>query len=122
MAVKLICEDCGALFTAAAAASYCPSCRHERLSRNAKLRQLSRIGREAYSRQQAQKGDAPKIHRARRYILPEYDRRALGEARQRISAVYNYHYSAPGASRIMCKLETLIRKIDAVLGEVTPDE
>lgn len=52
-----------------------------------------------------------------KYKLEEYDLRMLREARQRITVVYNYHYSAPRASRMVKRLETILAKIDRLIKE-----
>ena len=49
------------------------------------------------------------------YKLQEYDFKALREARQRIMVVYNYHYGAPNASRVVKRIETILDKIDYLL-------
>lgn len=52
---KEICEDCGKVFDAGPHAHLCMACRKRRLSENAKMRNLGKIGRDAYSKQQAAK-------------------------------------------------------------------
>ena len=47
---KEICEDCGKVFEPKSNRGFiCPECHKKRLSRCAKVRNLSKIGREAYS-------------------------------------------------------------------------
>ena len=52
---KEICEDCGKVFDAGPFTFYCKACRSRRLSEAAKRRNLGQIGRDAYSKQQAEK-------------------------------------------------------------------
>lgn len=52
---KEICEDCGKVFDAGPFTFYCKECRTRRLSEAAKRRNLGQIGRDAYSKQQAEK-------------------------------------------------------------------
>lgn len=52
-----------------------------------------------------------------KYKLEEYDVRLLREASQRVVAVYNYHYSAPRASRTVKRLETILAKINRLIKE-----
>lgn len=52
---KEICEDCGKVFDAGPFTCYCKACRTRRLSEAAKRRNLGQIGRDAYSKQQAEK-------------------------------------------------------------------
>lgn len=50
-----ICEDCGKVYDAGPFTFYCKECRSRRLSVAAKRRNLGQIGRDAYSKQQAEK-------------------------------------------------------------------
>lgn len=52
---------------------------------------------------------------ANKYKLEEYDLRALREARQRVMVVYNYHYGAPNARRVIRRIETILAKIDSLI-------
>lgn len=52
---KEICEDCEKVFDGGPRAHICPACRRRRLSESAKRRNLSKIGRDAYSKQQAER-------------------------------------------------------------------
>ncbi|MGM9626963.1 MAG: hypothetical protein ACI3V4_02565 [Faecousia sp.] len=54
---KEICEDCEKVFEAGAYSFLCPDCRRKRLSEIAKRRNLSKIGSDAYSKQQAMRKD-----------------------------------------------------------------
>ena len=55
--------------------------------------------------------------KAAKYKLEEYDMRLLREASQRIATVYDYHYSAPRASRTVKRLETILAKINHLIKE-----
>lgn len=46
--------------------------------------------------------------------FPDYDKRALREARQRLVSVYSYYYSSWVSKRI----ETIIKKIDKLLEDI----
>lgn len=52
--MKVICEDCGAVFLGGQNAHFCPVCRRIRLSETAKKRNLNKIGNNAYPKQQAE--------------------------------------------------------------------
>ena len=52
---KEICMDCGKVFDGGAKAFFCMDCRKRRLSDAAKIRGLSKLGNEAYSKQQAER-------------------------------------------------------------------
>ena len=54
---------------------------------------------------------------AAKYKLEEYDLRLLREARQKITTVYNYHYSAPRSRGVIKRLETILAKIDRLIKE-----
>ena len=50
-------------------------------------------------------------------IFDEYDRIKLGKARKLITEVYEYNYDAPCSSNEIKKLETIIRKLDALINQ-----
>lgn len=53
---KELCQDCGKVFEPKSSKGMiCPSCHRKRLSQYAKERNLSKLGRDAYSKQQAQR-------------------------------------------------------------------
>ena len=52
---KEICMDCGKVFDGGAKAFFCMDCIKRRLSDAAKIRGLSKLGNEAYSKQQEER-------------------------------------------------------------------
>ena len=52
-----------------------------------------------------------------KYKLQNYDQKLLQEAKDKVKAVYEYHYGAPNARPVVNRLETIISKIDALLAE-----
>ncbi len=51
----MICCDCEQTYKGGPNTYFCPECRRRRLSESAKRRNLGKIGREAYSKQQAER-------------------------------------------------------------------
>lgn len=50
------------------------------------------------------------------YKLDEYDCRILSEAKKQIMRVYNYHYGAPRSKGVIKRLETILNKLDYLIG------
>lgn len=59
---KEICQDCEKVFEGGPKAFLCPECRRKRLSNAAKMRNLNKIGNDAYSDQQARRKAERKNH------------------------------------------------------------
>lgn len=59
---KEICQDCEKVFEGGPKAFLCPECRRKRLSNAAKMRNLNKIGSDAYSDQQARRKAERKNH------------------------------------------------------------
>ncbi len=55
--IKVVCEDCGAVFEAKVRAFYCPDCRKRKASESAKRRNLSELGHEGYRKKIARLGN-----------------------------------------------------------------
>ncbi len=52
-----------------------------------------------------------------KHKIDEYDATLLREAKQRINVVYNYHYGDSKMRTEIRRLETILNKIDQLLGE-----
>lgn len=52
-----------------------------------------------------------------RHTIDEYDITLLREAKQRIMVVYTYHYGDSKMRTEIRRLETILNKIDQLLGE-----
>lgn len=66
-------------------------------------------------------GLLPPVHE-RRKMFGEYDKRKLVAARDLIEQVHDFHFGVPGMSGKLKRLETLMKKLDALIEEEESDE